>query len=698
MKPKNKSFQPTFEVALQHHRAGRLDHAEAIYRQVVVREPEHEQATFLLGALCLSSNRTEEALGLLQHACRLSPGNAQYLSNLGEALRRLGRTQDAADTLVKAVALRPELAESSFNLGLALRELGELEPALMCFVRAADVAPERFELQLQLAEGLRVSGDYVRAIGHYQCALALNPKAVETLIGLASCQRQLRRVDGAIAMSRRAIALVPNHPEAYYELAEALIAQNRQTHFDEAIAAFRRAIQLFPNDARAYFGLGGALLDVSRAPEALEQFRAALRLTKDRGAHSNLVYCLGFVSDDPREPLNEARSWAANFATPLASEARPCENTLEPERKLRVGYVGPTFRDHCQAFFLDPLLRHHDHESFEIYCYASVAQPDKISERLLGYADVARDTYRLDDAALAEQIRQDRIDILVDLNMHMADARLLTFARRPAPVQICWLAYPGTTGLPTMDYRITDAWLDPPGSDLSVYSEESLTLPDAFWCYDALQDPAPEVTPLPALRKGAVTFGCFNALWKVSERAIRLWARVLAAVPDSRLMVMAPVGETRERFLAQFRAAGVDPSRVECVPRKARAEYLHGYGEIDLCLDTVPYNGHTTSLDSFWMGTPVLTLVGSTIVGRAGLCQASILELPQLITRTEDEFVERAVELTGDLPALAELRQGLRERIEKSPLMDGARFAKNLEAAYRQAWRRFCESQPAVSG
>jgi protein O-GlcNAc transferase len=697
VKLKKKTAPLTFDAAVQHHRAGRLDHAEAIYRHVVEREPDNEQAVFLLAALCLGSARSEEAAQLLERAQRLAPTNAHYLSNLGEAYRRLGRAQEAADTLVKAVALRPELPEASYNLGLALRDLGELEAALMCFVRAADVAPERYELQLQLAEGLKRTGDCIRAVGHYQCALALDPQSLEALLGLAFCQRTTRRVDGAIAMARRAIAVAPQHPAGHYELGEALVAQNRQTHFDEAIASFQRSIQLFAADPRAHFGLGGALLDVSRVPEAIEHFRAALALTKDRAAHSNLVYCLGFVSDDARSLLIEARKWAENFARPFTERIRPLDNARDPSRRLRIGYVGPSFRDHCQAFFLDPLLRHHDHENFEIYCYASVAQPDKITERLLNHADVARITFGMDDVALAEQIRSDGIDVLIDLNMHMADARLLTFACRPAPVQICWLAYPGTTGLPAMDYRITDPLLDPPDSDLSMYSEQSIHLPDAFWCYDPLQDEAPEVSALPALASGVVTFGCLNALWKVTDRALRLWAGVLRAVPNSRFVVLTPVGEARTKLLAFFERAGIASQRIECVPRRARAEYLRSYGGIDLCLDTTPYSGHTTSLDAFWMGVPVLTLVGETVVGRAGLCQATLLGLPQLIAHSEQEYVERAVELTTNLEALAKLRAGLRHRLEQSPLMDGPRFAKNMEAAYRQVWQRWCRARAGHS-
>jgi protein O-GlcNAc transferase len=276
-------------------------------------------------------------------------------------------------------------------------------------------------------------------------------------------------------------------------------------------------------------------------------------------------------------------------------------------------------------------------------------------------------------------VRAHGIDILVDLTMHMSVSQLMLFARKPAPVQIAWLAYPGTTGLAAMDYRVTDPHLDPPGASAQPYSEASLVMPESFWCYEAGSD-APDVAPLPARERGHVTFGCLNSFWKLNDA--------------SRFLLLAPEGSARKHLLAVLERSGVAAERIQFASRRPRAEYLTLYGGIDICLDALPYNGHTTSLDAFYMGVPVVTLVGDTIVGRAGLCQARNLDLPELVAETPDSFVNAAVTLAQDLERLAALRSGLRDRMRRSPLMDAPRFARNLERLYREAFQRWAE-QPA---
>jgi predicted O-linked N-acetylglucosamine transferase (SPINDLY family) len=274
--------------------------------------------------------------------------------------------------------------------------------------------------------------------------------------------------------------------------------------------------------------------------------------------------------------------------------------------------------------------------------------------------------------------------------MHMSVSQLLLFAHRPAPVQIAWLAYPGTTGLSAMDYRVTDPHLDPPSAPEHPYSEKSLLMPDTFWCY-AAGDDAPEVSPLPAQDRDHVTFGCLNSFWKLNDATLTLWARVLCAVEGSRFLLLAPEGSARQRVIELFERAGVAGSRIDFATRRPRPEYLKLYARIDVCLDTLPYNGHTTSLDAFYMGVPVVTLVGDTVVGHAGLCQARNLGLPELIAQTPDQFVSAAGALTRDLARLAALRSGLRGRLERSPLMDASRFARNLERLYHEAFEQWAE-------
>jgi predicted O-linked N-acetylglucosamine transferase (SPINDLY family) len=357
---------------------------------------------------------------------------------------------------------------------------------------------------------------------------------------------------------------------------------------------------------------------------------------------------------------------------------------------LRIGYVSPDFRDHADSFFTVPLLSNHDHGRFEIFCYSQVAHPDALTERQRGYADIWRDIAGLSDQQVADLVRGDRIDVLVDLKVHTADNRLLVFARKPAPVQVTWLGYPGTTGLSAMDYRLTDPYLDPPGLFDACYAEESLRLPDTFWCYNPLSD-RPPASALPALESGAITFGCLNAFSKINDGCLALWAQALQAVPGSRLLLQAPRGPARDKVLTALQRGGIAAARVQFADRRSRQEYLELYHQIDLCLDPLPYNGHTTSLDAFWMGVPTLTLLGRTVVGRAGWSQLCNLDLKELAAETPEQFVALAAELAGDLPRLQELRGSLRQRMERSPLMDAKRFARNVESAYREIWRRWCD-------
>jgi predicted O-linked N-acetylglucosamine transferase (SPINDLY family) len=383
--------------------------------------------------------------------------------------------------------------------------------------------------------------------------------------------------------------------------------------------------------------------------------------------------------------LREAEQWASiHAAGPVsATAARRGRKVAGLETRLHIGYVSPDFRDHCQSLFTVPLLSHHDHSEFKIHCYAQLPAPDATSRRLEGFADLWRSIHGASDAEVESMIRSDGIDILVDLTMHMSNGRPLLFARKPAPVQVAWLAYPGTTGQTAIDFRLTDPWLDPLDFDDHRYVERSIRLPSTFWCYDpGIETPA--VNTLPALAAGYVTFGCLNNFCKVSDPSLHLWGRILAAVHGSRLILLAAPGTHRSRVVEILRGFGIAANRIEFIPYQARHAYLETYQRIDLCLDTLPYNGHTTSLDAYWMGVPVITRVGSTVVGRAGWSQLNNLNLPELAAFDDAQFVHKAVELATNLAALGKLRDSLRERMLRSPLMDAAAFAAAMESVYRR--------------
>jgi predicted O-linked N-acetylglucosamine transferase (SPINDLY family) len=525
---------------------------------------------------------------------------------------------------------------------------------------------------------------------------------------LACCERgdeAFRRTDFAAAAGafREALALSRPFPEAannlgnalmmtgaYQEALEAYLEADCPDAWVNASVAARilgsmdlarellgRALEAQPDNPIAQLNLGNLLKDLGRVDLALACYDAARSLNPaDPVPHGNLAYLCAFdPAYDAQEILALNREWDHCHARGLAGPAI----TPDPGKRLRIGYVSPDFRYHCQAFFTLPLFAHHDREAFEVFAYASVATPDAVTERLQTHCDHWRNCAGLSDDAVAEQVRRDGIDILVDLTMHMANGRPLLFARKPAPVQVAWLAYPGTTGLSAMDYRITDPYLDPPGLHEDWYAERSLRLPHTFWCYTPLAE-EPDPGPLPAQARGSITFGCLNNFCKVNPGVLALWNRVLEAVPGSRLRLMAQPGSHRQAVLEAFS----DPGRIEFTPFLPRQDYLAQYRDIDLCLDTFPYNGHTTSLDAFWMGVPTVTLVGETVVGRAGWSQLNNLGLTELAAWSADDFVAIAAGLASDLPKLAGLRAGLRARMEASPLMDAPRFARDMEALYRR--------------
>jgi predicted O-linked N-acetylglucosamine transferase (SPINDLY family) len=673
---------------LSHHQAGRLAEAETIYRQVLAQQPNHADALHLLGVLAGHAGRLNEAPDLIRRAIAICSTKAIYYSNLGKALTDTGQFDEAIAACRQAIRLKPGFAEAHYNLGNALKDKEQFSEAIASYRQAIRVQPDYAEAHGNLGIVLAEVGQLEEAIASYRQAIRLRPGLAEAHYNMGITLQNKGRFDEAIAAYRQAIRLKPDYAEAHNNLGNALMDVGQ---LEEAIASYRQAIRLKPDYAEAHSNLGNALKDMGQLDEAIASYRRAARLKPDYAVpHSNLIYGLHFhPAYDARMIYEEHQRWNHQFADPLRTSVQPHVNDRNPDRRLRIGYVSPDFREHCQSFFTIPLLSNHDREAFEIFCYAHVLRPDAVTERIRGYAQVWRSILRMTDAEAARNIREDRIDILIDLTMHMARGRPLIFVRKPAPVQAAWLAYPGTTGLDAIDYRLTDPYLDPPGLNDQFYSETSIRLPDSFWCYDPLATQVP-VNALPAQTHGHITIGCLNNFCKVTEPVLRLWAQVLKTVPRSRFIMLCPEGSRRQPLLDLLQREGISPDRIELVARRPRLQYLDLFHRIDVGLDSFPYNGHTTNLDSFWMGVPVITLVGQTVVGRAGLSQLTNLGLPELIAQTPEQYVQIAAESAGDLPRLAELRRTLRGRMQASPLMDGPRFARNIEAAYRQMWRNWC--------
>jgi protein O-GlcNAc transferase len=677
-----------FGLGLALQTARRSEEAAEVYRRLVKLKPEFAGGHNNLGNVLMNLGRPAEAAEAYRRAIELRADYADAIGNLGAALISLKRPDEAIAVFRRGLGLRPDSPLIFNNLGNALTVTKQYDQAIEALRRALELKPDFAQAAYNLGNALQARGKYGEAVEMYRRAVALEPGHIDAHNNMGNALQMLRDYKGAAEAYLEALKHKPDYIGAYSNLGSTLRTMGK---VDDSIAAYQQAIKLRPDFYLAYANMGNSFKDAGRLDDAIAAYRRALELQpKDHASHSNLVFVLQYHADyDSAAILREALRWNALHAQAVRNEIRPHGNDRTPDRRLRIGYVGADFREHCQSLFTIPLLSNHDRKQFEIFCYAHVSRPDATTDEIRALCDGWQFIVGMKDDEVAQKIRDDRIDILVDLTMHMSQGRSMVFARKPAPVQAAWLAYPGTTGLSVMDYRLTDPYLDPPGMNDHDYCEKSIRLPDTFWCYDPSCEEL-ESGDLPAARDGHITFGCLNNFCKATPRTLELWTRVLSAVEGSRLILLAAQGGHRQHLRDFFQGNGISGDRIDFVEFQARPDYLTVYRRIDIGLDTLPYNGHTTSLDSMWMGVPVVTRIGKTVVGRAGWSQLCNLDLKELAAETDDQFVRIAVELAGDLERLNGLRKSLRERMKRSPLMDGKRFARSVEAAYREMWKTYC--------
>jgi protein O-GlcNAc transferase len=495
---------------------------------------------------------------------------------------------------------------------------------------------------------------------------------------------------GAIDALSRAVAARGDIADFHHNLGTILADVGR---LEEAIAAYRRALEINPHIPETHGNLGNALKDLGRTDEAIACYRRALAIKGDfAGIHSDLLYALHFSPEyGPAEILEEHRRWAARHAQPLAGSIRPHDNDRSPQRRLRLGYLSPDFRDHVAGWTLEPVLAAHDRAGFEVFCYSAAAREDAFTARLAARADHWRPLAGLSHEQAAQLIRDDRIDILVDLALHSGSSQMLLFALKPAPVQVTHLGYASTTGLTAIDYRITDGYLDPPGSE--AYSSERLVrLPHCFWCYAPQAQMPPPGDP-PCLANGYVTFGCLNHSGKVTAASLEMWGGLLQRVPTAHLAILAAdAGGGDDPRVRELVGRGIAAGRMHLLGRCPYRQYLELHLGLDVALDPTPYSGGITTCDALWMGVPVVTLAGRTSVGRGGVSLLSNLGLGELIAGGPEEYLDIAAGLAADPQRLARLRRELHPRMEASPIMDAQSYTRDLESAYGQMWRNWCAS------
>lgn len=631
---------------------------------------------------------------------RLETIAADFAADFAAALaaHQAGRLDLAEDGYLAVLRADPRHPHANNNLAILLRAKGRLPEAVACGRRAIARLPEDAHLRNNLACALSDMDRIAEATATTRRALALSPGYADAWFNVANLLGTAQDLAGAKAAYRRALRLNPRMGGAHSNLGD---VHRRLGESSVAVDCYRTAMRTQPDLPQPYVNLGETLKEQGRIHEALSTFQSGLERHPDLALlHSNLLFALHYTPWAPPEVIARAHAcWNDRHARPLTPHGKRFANDRNPDRWLRVGYVSPDFRAHACAHFIEPLLRAHDRTAVELVCYATSRRHDDVTDRIKALADAWRPLVGLDDAAAAALIERDRIDILVDLAGHTADGRPLVFARKPAPVQVSWLGYPDTTGMPVIDGRLTDAVADPPGRADGWHAERLIRLPTGFLTFQPRPGVGVREEP-PALANGWVTFGSFNNAAKVTPEVARTWSAILREVPSARLLLKSQAfGDppTRDRYLQLFADNGVAPERITLLPPlDAMDDHLRAYDRIDIALDPFPYNGATTTCEALWMGVPVIALAGRHHVSRVGASLLTQCGLPELIAEDEGRYRAAAVSLARDMPRLALLRRSLRGRLQASPLLDHQGFARAVEEAYRGMWRSWAEGGEAA--
>ncbi len=532
-------------------------------------------------------------------------------------------------------------------------------------------------------------GQYSEAVDWLERSVKREPDNADYQLALGAARIETGRIDQAIVAFQKAVACKPSFIKAYVFLSNALFRQGR---FDEAVAICRQALVVSPDSAECHSEFGVQLIRLGQIGQALASFDRALELDPDcmAAASNRLLASLYYHGYTAQQVFERHLGFAQRFEAPLKVHWRAHDNDRNTNRRLRLGYVSADLRDHSVANFAEPIIAHHDKERFEVFFYYNNNQRDAVTARFQAAADGWRSCASWSDTQLAEAIRADKIDILVDLSGHTGGNRLLTFARKPAPIQITWIGYPGTTGLAAMDYRFTDANIDPPGTSEAFGTERLVHLPATFPFQPP--DASPPVSPLPALASSVFTLAYLGNMAKLNEVVIATWARILLALPQARLMLgNAGNQSTQDWLLGLFSSHGVGAERLSLHTKVDLEQILKLSGQIDLALDPFPYNGATASMFSLWMGVPVVTLRGDRTVARLGAAIMSRFGLSQFIARDEQDYVDTVLRWAADLPALNTLRQSLRGRMEGIQ-DDPGQFKLAVEQAMVDMWARWCQA------
>ena len=638
----------------------------------------------------LLSGQLDEAEKLCDGVLAKQRANAEAMHIKGLAARGRGHAQSAIDCLTGAAKAAPERADIQYNLGIAFGEAKRLEEAEEAYRRAIALDPGNPNYHNNLGSLLNRIGRHEDALESFKAALGLDENHLQARGNLGSTLLELKQPEAAISELRRAVAAAPDYADAHNNLANAYVDAGDSA---KAIDAYAVAIALRPGAAVFHYNLGNALLDTGAVNEAIAAYRQSLALEPSRAEiRSNYLYSLQFEPEvTSQKLLTVHEDWNSRHGkmNPVGAYA---EARFDPDRRLRLGFVSADFGRHPVGYFLVRPLECLDRSQTEIICYSNRVNVDETTERLMAASDNWIDARQDTNEQLARRIWDDEIDILFEISGHSRGNRLGIYAMKPAPLQISWgIGYPGATGLDAIDALLTDA-RHIPHHDAANFKERLLHLPQGQFCFDPPVD-APDVSSLPAIGNGHITFGCLSQPRKINGMVLDAWSRIFAAVPDSRLILgyggMDDAANV-SRIIDEFGAGGISPDRITILGSAPHGDFLGRYNMVDLSLDTFPYSGGLTTLEALWMGVPMITFPGKSCAGRHAAGHLSAMGLNELIADDLDGYRELAVKLAGDTERLAGLRAGLRSRLAASPICDGPGFAADFLAAVRDLWRERC--------
>ncbi|KAH7680764.1 Protein O-GlcNAc transferase protein [Dioscorea alata] len=730
-------------IGVLYKEEGRLSEAAQSYEKALKADPSFKPAAECLaivltdlGTSLKLTGKTEEGIQKYCEAIKVDSHYAPAYYNLGVVYSEMMQYDMALGCYEKAALQRPMYAEAYCNMGVIYKNRGDLESAIACYERCLTVSPN-FEIAknnmaialTDLGTKVKLEGDIDQGVAYYkkalyynwhyadamynlgvaygemlkfdmavvfyELALHFNPHCAEACNNLGVIYKDRDNLDKAVECYQMALSIKPNFSQSLNNLGVVYTVQGKM---DAAASMIEKAIIANPTYAEAYNNLGVLYRDAGNISLAIEAYERCLQIDPDsRNAGQNRLLAMNYINEGADDKLFDAhREWGRRFMK-LFPQYTSWDNTKVKERPLIIGYVSPDYFTHSVSYFIEAPLLYHDYTRYKVVVYSAVVKADaktnKFRDRVLKKGGLWRDIYGVDEKKVACMIRDDKVDILVELTGHTANNRLGMMACRPAPVQATWIGYPNTTGLPTIDYRITDSLADPPNTR-QKHVEELVRLPECFLCYTPSPEAGP-VLPTPALANGFITFGSFNNLAKITPKVLQVWAKILCAVPNSRLVVKCKpfcCDSVRQRFLSTLEQLGLEPLRVDLLPLiLLNHDHMQAYSLMDISLDTFPYAGTTTTCESLYMGVPCVTMAGVIHAHNVGVSLLTNVGLDRLVAHTEDEYVRLAIQLASDIRALSELRMTLRELMSRSPVCNGAKFVHGLESTYRKLWHRYCE-------